>query len=87
MSDGLVGCCGKQQHFPNGETFSELEELGFRNQIPVRRRLAQKIDAEIGVTASPTGPIADNSTMYIAVSAKVISAGPETVPPGRSMLS
>ena len=39
------------------------------------------------VTASATGPIADSSTTYIAQSASAISVGPDTVPPGRSMLS
>ena len=39
------------------------------------------------VTARPTGPIADNSTTYMAKSARAISVGPETVPPGRSMLT
>ncbi len=37
------------------------------------------------VTASPTGPIADSNTTYIAKSARAISVGPETVPPGRSI--
>ena len=35
----------------------------------------------------PTGPIADSSTTYIAKSASAISVGPDTVPPGRSILS
>src|SRR5262245_43019993 len=39
------------------------------------------------VTASPTGPIAESSTTYIAQSASAISVGPDTVPPGRSMRS
>ena len=39
------------------------------------------------VTASPTGPIAESSTTYIAKSAIAISVGPDTVPPGRSMRS
>ena len=39
------------------------------------------------VTASPIGPIADSSTTYMAKSASAISVGPDTVPPGRSILS
>src|SRR5437868_5293112 len=53
VGDRVEGLFGKQQHFPNCETLSELKQLGFRKQIAISWRLPQKIDAEVGCHREP----------------------------------
>ena len=86
MSDRVGRGARQQIDFADREPLAQFQKPRRRKHILPGLALAQEIDAEI-VTARPTGPIADNSTTYIAKSVSAISVGPEMVPPGRSMLS
>ena len=86
MGDRIRRRSRKQIDLPDRKPLAQFQKPRRRKHILPGLALAQEIDAEI-VTARPTGPIADNSTTYIAKSASAISVGPEMVPPGRSMLS
>ncbi|GAA0006668.1 hypothetical protein BRDID11002_66740 [Bradyrhizobium diazoefficiens] len=87
MGDRIGRGAGQEVHFPDRQALAELEQPRLGQNVLAGLALAQEVDVEIVVTASPIGPIADRSTTYIAKSASAISVGPDTVPPGRSILS
>ena len=87
MGDRIGRRPRQQVDLADRKPLAELQQPGRRQHILPRLPLRRKLMLRLVVTARPTGPIADSSTTYIAKSAIAISVGPDTVPPGRSILS
>jgi hypothetical protein len=76
---------GTNDHLPHREAFAELQQPALSDQVGLGRS-PQEIDVELGRDRERHPADADSNDTYIVKSVSAIMAGPEIVPPGRSIL-